>query len=56
LVDQLIGFTAGLNIGAEGLPGIGALGLDKLHSARRFDLRETRAVGPDVMHVWDRAR
>jgi len=56
LVDRLIGFTAGLNIGAEGLPGIGALGLGNLNAARRFDLRETRAVGPDVMHVWDRAR
>jgi diaminohydroxyphosphoribosylaminopyrimidine deaminase/5-amino-6-(5-phosphoribosylamino)uracil reductase len=27
LVDQLIGFTAGLTIGAEGLPSVGALGL-----------------------------
>ena len=54
LVDQLVGFTAGLNIGAEGLPGIGALGLGKLHAAHRFDLRETRAVGPDLMHLWER--
>lgn len=55
LVDQLVGFTAGLNIGAEGLPSIGALGLDKLSGARRFTLRETRPVGPDVMHIWVRS-
>lgn len=54
LVDQLVGFTAGLNIGAEGLPSIGALGLDKLSRAQRFSLRETRVVGPDVMHAWVR--
>jgi diaminohydroxyphosphoribosylaminopyrimidine deaminase / 5-amino-6-(5-phosphoribosylamino)uracil reductase len=55
LVDELVGFTAGLAIGAEGLPAIGALGLDRLENAPRFDLVETRAIGPDVMHRWRRA-
>jgi diaminohydroxyphosphoribosylaminopyrimidine deaminase / 5-amino-6-(5-phosphoribosylamino)uracil reductase len=55
LVDELVGFTAGLAIGAEGLPAIGALGLDRLDSAPRFRLIETRAIGPDVMHRWRRA-
>jgi diaminohydroxyphosphoribosylaminopyrimidine deaminase/5-amino-6-(5-phosphoribosylamino)uracil reductase len=55
LVDELVGFTAGLAIGAEGLPGIGALGLERLDEARRFDLIETRDVGGDVMHRWRRA-
>jgi diaminohydroxyphosphoribosylaminopyrimidine deaminase/5-amino-6-(5-phosphoribosylamino)uracil reductase len=55
LVDQLVGFTAGLMIGAEGLPSVGALGLDKLHMAQRFTLAQTRQVGPDVMHVWTRS-
>lgn len=52
LVDELVGFTAGLAIGAEGLPGIGALGLERLEAAHRFRLAETRAVGGDVMHRW----
>ncbi|MDZ7709657.1 MAG: bifunctional diaminohydroxyphosphoribosylaminopyrimidine deaminase/5-amino-6-(5-phosphoribosylamino)uracil reductase RibD [Roseovarius sp.] len=55
LVDELVGFTAGLAIGAEGLPGLGALGLSRLNEAPRFDLVETRAVGGDVMHRWVRA-
>ena len=55
LVDELVGFTAGLAIGAEGLPGLGALGLSRLDEAQRFDLIETRAVGGDVMHRWLRA-
>ena len=55
LVDEIVGFTAGLAIGAEGLPGIGALGLSRLDEAPRFDLVETRAVGGDTMHRWLRA-
>ncbi|OIQ39201.1 MAG: riboflavin biosynthesis protein RibD [Roseobacter sp. MedPE-SW] len=55
LVDELIGFTAGLGIGAEGLPSIGALGLQRLEAANRFELVETCPVGADVMHRWLRA-
>ncbi|MGB3246801.1 MAG: RibD family protein, partial [Sulfitobacter sp.] len=55
LVDQLVGFTAGVVIGAEGLPGIGAMGLAHLAQAPRFTLCSTRAVGPDTLHVWARA-
>ncbi|TYB81524.1 bifunctional diaminohydroxyphosphoribosylaminopyrimidine deaminase/5-amino-6-(5-phosphoribosylamino)uracil reductase RibD [Maritimibacter fusiformis] len=56
LVDRLIGFTAGLAIGAEGRPAISALGLGGLAEAPRFMLAETRALGGDVMHVWQRDR
>lgn len=55
LVDELIGFTAGLGIGAEGLPMVGALGLNRLEQAPRFQLIETRQVGQDIEHRWTRA-
>ncbi len=55
LVDELVGFTAGLTIGAEGLPAIGALGLNRLDEAPRFVLHDTRQIGADVMHRWRRA-
>jgi diaminohydroxyphosphoribosylaminopyrimidine deaminase/5-amino-6-(5-phosphoribosylamino)uracil reductase len=55
LVDELVGFTAGFAIGAEGLPGVGALGLARLDEAQRYRLVETRALGGDVMHRWSRA-
>lgn len=55
LVDELVGFTAGLAIGAEGLPSIGALGLSHLQSAPRFELRRSQPIGADVMHIWARA-
>ncbi|MFC3616056.1 bifunctional diaminohydroxyphosphoribosylaminopyrimidine deaminase/5-amino-6-(5-phosphoribosylamino)uracil reductase RibD [Lutimaribacter marinistellae] len=55
LVDELVGFSAGFAIGAEGLPAIGALGLDSLDAAARFDLVETRPAGRDVMHRWRRS-
>ncbi|WP_299078172.1 bifunctional diaminohydroxyphosphoribosylaminopyrimidine deaminase/5-amino-6-(5-phosphoribosylamino)uracil reductase RibD [uncultured Ruegeria sp.] len=55
LVDELVGFTAGLTIGAEGLAAIGTLGLEKLDAAPRFELVETRALGDDVFHRWRRS-
>jgi diaminohydroxyphosphoribosylaminopyrimidine deaminase/5-amino-6-(5-phosphoribosylamino)uracil reductase len=55
LVDELVGFTAGIALGAEGRPSLGALGLDRLAQAPRFDLVETRQVGADVLHRWYRA-
>ncbi|MEL7343691.1 MAG: bifunctional diaminohydroxyphosphoribosylaminopyrimidine deaminase/5-amino-6-(5-phosphoribosylamino)uracil reductase RibD [Pseudomonadota bacterium] len=55
VVDELIGFTAGLALGAEGRPALGALGVDRLDTAPRFALVETRAAGGDVMHRWHRA-
>jgi diaminohydroxyphosphoribosylaminopyrimidine deaminase/5-amino-6-(5-phosphoribosylamino)uracil reductase len=52
LVDEVIGFTAGVMIGAEGQPALGALGLSHLAAAPRFDLVESRAIGPDILHRW----
>ena len=54
LVDELVGFSAGLAIGAEGLPSIGALGLGNLADAPRYRLDELRNVGADVLQVWHR--
>ena len=54
LVDELIGYTAGLAIGAEGLPAIGAMGLSTLDEGPRFRLVEHRAIGNDILHRWRR--
>ena len=53
LVDRLVGFTAELALGAEGRAAIGPMGIAHLADAPRFDLIETRAVGGDVMQVWE---
>lgn len=55
LVDELVLFSAGLAIGAEGAPSIGALGLERLAEAPRFVLRDTGRVGADVVQVWARS-
>ncbi len=55
LVDNLVGFTAGMAIGAEGTPSIGAMGLEELSEASRFKLHDLRRVGADIMHHWVRA-
>ena len=54
LVDEVVGFTAGLVLGAEGTPSVGAMGLDRLANAPRFELVETQQVGADLMHRWAR--
>jgi diaminohydroxyphosphoribosylaminopyrimidine deaminase/5-amino-6-(5-phosphoribosylamino)uracil reductase len=55
LVDDLVGFTAGLVIGAEGQPAIGAMGLATLAEAPRFHLHASRRIGADILHEWTRS-
>lgn len=52
LVDRLVAFGAGLVLGAEGRPAIGALGLDRLADAQRLAVVDSRTMGDDVMTVW----
>ena len=52
LVDELVVFSAGLAIGAEGRPGIAAMGLERLADVSRYRLGSVAAVGGDVLHRW----
>ncbi|MFV0334425.1 MAG: RibD family protein, partial [Tropicimonas sp.] len=52
LVDVLVSFTAGLGLGAEGQPALGAMGIAALAEAPRFRLAGLRDVGGDVMACW----
>ena len=54
MVDEIVGFQAGVIIGAEGQPAIGPLGLKHLTEAHRYGLVSTTTVGPDVMNLWRR--
>lgn len=56
LVDELVVFSAGLALGAEGRPALGAMGIDRLAASPRFVLRDTQQVGGDVMHRWRRVQ
>ena len=55
LVDQMVGYTAGLAMGADARPFVGPTGWSKLAQVPRFDLVETRVIGGDLFHRW-RAR
>ena len=55
LVDELISFTAGMVIGADGRAGTGALGLTRLNLAPRFQLADVEEIGGDLLHRWVRA-
>ncbi|MCI2398578.1 bifunctional diaminohydroxyphosphoribosylaminopyrimidine deaminase/5-amino-6-(5-phosphoribosylamino)uracil reductase RibD [Aliiroseovarius subalbicans] len=52
LVDDLVGITAGLVLGAEGRPSLAAMGIERLATAPRFTLVELRDLGGDVLHHW----
>jgi diaminohydroxyphosphoribosylaminopyrimidine deaminase/5-amino-6-(5-phosphoribosylamino)uracil reductase len=56
VVDDLYGFTAGLLIGAEGMPSVGALGLSDLSEAPRFRLHAYQKIGLDILHHWRRQK
>jgi diaminohydroxyphosphoribosylaminopyrimidine deaminase / 5-amino-6-(5-phosphoribosylamino)uracil reductase len=53
LVDRIALFTAGLALGAEGRPSVGALGLSRLSAAPRFRLAGLERVGPDTLQLWE---
>ena len=55
LVDEIVGFTAGLALGAQGRSSLGPMGLTQLSGAPRFTLQETRPVGADILHRWTRS-
>lgn len=55
LVDRLLTHQAGVALGAEGQPAIGAMGLDRLAEAPRFTLVSVRPLGPDAELEWARA-
>ncbi|KGJ06105.1 diaminohydroxyphosphoribosylaminopyrimidine deaminase [Paracoccus halophilus] len=54
LVDRLVGYTAGLALGAEGRPAIGDLTLAALSEAPRFRLTGMQRLGADIVHFWQR--
>ena len=55
LVDELIGFTAGMVLGGDARAALGPLGLARLDAAPRYRLAEAVPIGGDIMHRWPRA-
>jgi diaminohydroxyphosphoribosylaminopyrimidine deaminase/5-amino-6-(5-phosphoribosylamino)uracil reductase len=55
LVDEMICYTAGIVLGAEGVPGVGAIGLESLALAPRYQLGDVERIGPDTRARWIRA-
>jgi len=53
-VDALVIYTAGAAIGAEGMPMLAAMGIERLQDAPRFVQASIRSVGSDIRHIWTR--
>ncbi|WP_035840931.1 bifunctional diaminohydroxyphosphoribosylaminopyrimidine deaminase/5-amino-6-(5-phosphoribosylamino)uracil reductase RibD [Allgaiera indica] len=54
LIDELVVFSAGLALGAEGRPALGAMGLGALADAPRLRLQDVTPIGGDVLSRWVR--
>ncbi|MCY4151142.1 MAG: bifunctional diaminohydroxyphosphoribosylaminopyrimidine deaminase/5-amino-6-(5-phosphoribosylamino)uracil reductase RibD [Aestuariivita sp.] len=54
VVDEIVGISAGLVIGANGLPAIGKIKLDELEDALQFKLESSCVIGDDLQHIWVR--
>lgn len=54
LVDQLVGYTAGVVLGGDGRAAVAGLDIPLLADAPRFRLVEHRRIGADLFHRWQR--
>jgi len=54
LVDEMAVMSAGIALGAEGTPAMGAMGIAALDEAPRFALRDVHRLGGDVISLWGR--
>ncbi len=54
MVDRLAWFRASKVIGGDGLPGVGALGLDRLANSPDFARTELRLLGADQLELYER--
>ncbi len=54
LVDQVIGYTAGIVLGGGGRTAVGPMPLAHLSDAPLFRLVEVRRLGDDLFHRWRR--
>jgi diaminohydroxyphosphoribosylaminopyrimidine deaminase/5-amino-6-(5-phosphoribosylamino)uracil reductase len=54
LVDEVVCYTAGMVLGAEAIPAVGALEVTALQLAPRFRLLDTTPIGPDMRSRWRR--
>lgn len=52
LVDRVALFTAGRAIGSDGVPAVGAFGLEKLGEAPSFSLDHVERIGVDTLSWW----
>lgn len=54
LVDRLTLYSAGVVLGAEGWPALGALGVEELSTAPRFEHVDVDRIGPDTVRYLRR--
>ncbi|MCA8928849.1 MAG: bifunctional diaminohydroxyphosphoribosylaminopyrimidine deaminase/5-amino-6-(5-phosphoribosylamino)uracil reductase RibD, partial [Alphaproteobacteria bacterium] len=56
LVDRIAWFRAPALIGADGLAGVGDLGIGRIVAMQRFALQESHRLGDDTLEFYERKR
>lgn len=56
LVDRMVIYTAGLALGAKGMPSIAPLAMGHLSEHPRFTLKSVQQIGNDTLGVWEPAQ
>ena len=56
LADRLYWFRAGLVLGGDALPAVGALALDEVADAGGWRLHSRKPYGADLLEIWHRER
>jgi diaminohydroxyphosphoribosylaminopyrimidine deaminase / 5-amino-6-(5-phosphoribosylamino)uracil reductase len=56
LVDELVGFTAGLALGGAGRAAVAPMQARSLADYPRFDLKSESRIGAELLHHWIRRR
>lgn len=56
LVDRLYWFRAGAVLGGDARPAVGALALDRIAHAGKWNLQSRKPYGDDLLEIWHRER
>jgi diaminohydroxyphosphoribosylaminopyrimidine deaminase / 5-amino-6-(5-phosphoribosylamino)uracil reductase len=56
IADRVVWFRAGGVIGGDGVPALGAMGLNDMAQLERFERQDVVALGADVMEVYRRPK
>ena len=56
LIDKIYWFRAPILIGGDGIPAIGAMGLNAMADASHWSIAATERIGQDILETYSRGK